>query len=255
LGHIFFLWGPLLWNLNPNRLVLDQPNLVPSWQHLGGTDHLGRDILARVIAGGKVSLTVGFLAAFTAVCFGSLVGIVAGYWGGWLDYCLMGLADVLRSIPALIFLIFWQSFSNPSLSNVVWIIVLVSWMATARVMRSEILSLKEREHILAAKAIACPEWLIMFQHLLPYCHNKLWVLFTLEFSSAVLLETTLSFLGMGLPASCASWGNMLNDAQNYLLHGYWWQVVPTALACIITLLLIHFWGEVLDGKRSSFTAN
>lgn len=248
---LFFLLGPLLSPFNPERLVLDQPNLSPSWQHPGGTDQLGRDVLARVLAGGRVSLTVGFLASLTAVFLGTMAGVIAGSWGG--DWLLMALVDVLRSIPALILLLFWQSLSTPSLANVILVIALVSWISTARVIRSEVLSLQQREHILAAKAIGCPNWLIFFHHLLPYFSDKLWVLLALEFSGAILLETTLSFLGLGLPANQASWGNMLSDGQNALLSGYWWQVIYPGFACIITLLIIHFWGE--DSNDRSITRN
>lgn len=206
---IFFLLGPLFWSSNPERVVWEKINLAPSWEHLWGTDQLGRDILSRTLAGGRISLSVGFLASLVAVSLGILIGLASGYWLGLVDYLLMGFLDAIRSIPTLILLLFWQSLTTPSLINVILVIGAVSWLQTARVIRSEVLSLKEREHILAAKAIACPSWLILYRHVLPYCLGKLWVLFILEFSNAILMETTLSFLGMGLPANYSSWGNML----------------------------------------------
>lgn len=245
---IFFFLGPFVWPLSAEKVILEQTNLAPSWAHPWGTDQLGRDVLARILAGGRISLLVGFLASLVALTLGTMIGLVAGYWGGLLDYCLMRFLDAMRSIPTLVLLLFWQSLTEPSFINVILVIGAVSWLQTARVIRSQVLSLKEREHILAAKALACSNWLILWRHILPYCQGQLWFLFVLEFSGAILMETTLSFLGLGLPANCPSWGNMLAGGQNALIYGHWWQVFFPGGIVILTLLIIHWWGEILDGK-------
>lgn len=248
----FFLLGSFFSQGKGEKIFLDAANLSPSGQHFLGTDALGRDILTTIIEGGRISLLVGISAAFVALFLGTTVGMLAGYCGGIVDNLLMGLVDILRSIPSLLLLVFWQSLSKPSLLGVVLLIAAVSWVSTARVVRGEVLSLKEREHMYAARALGCSLPRILGKHLFPYLTGKLFALFTLEFSSAVLLETTLSFLGLGLPPNYPSWGNMLSDAQNALLSGYWWQVLFPALACVCTLLLIHLWGEWLSEQREFF---
>lgn len=252
---VVFLWAVLLivggqiCSGNAEIVSLTMHNRPPSSNALLGTDQLGRDVLARILVGGRISLFVGLGSAMLAIFIGTLAGLIAGYYGGIVDNILMRFLDAVKAIPTLILLIFWQSLSQPSLLNVIVIIGGVSWLQPARIIRSEVLSLKEREHIAAAKAIACPAYLILLRHILPYCGSRLNVLFILEFSRAVLMETTLSFLGLGLPSHIPSLGNMLSNGLNAINWGYWWQVLFPGITLVISIILIHACG-VEFGKEN-----
>lgn len=245
---IFIIWAALLitggqiWLGKAETIALNLQNQPPSGQALLGTDQLGRDALARTLVGGRISLFVGLGAAMLAITIGTLVGLVAGYYGGVIDNILMRLLDAVKAIPTLVLLIFWQALSKPSWGNVVAVIGAVSWLQTARMIRSEVLSLKEREFIAAAKAIACPGYLILLRHILPYCSGRLNALFILAFSGAVLMETTLSFLGLGLPAHVPSLGNMLSSSIKAINCGYWWQVLFPGITLVISIILINACG-------------
>lgn len=245
---MFFLWAALLliggqiWSGDAETIALSRQNQPPSGYALLGTDQLGRDVLAGTLVGGSISLLIGLGAAMLAITIGTFVGLVAGYYGGIIDQVLMRLLDALKAIPTLILLIFWQTLSKPSGGNVVAVIGAVSWLQTARIVRSEVLSLKEREFIAAAKAIACPEHLILLRHILPYCAGRLNVLFMLAFSGAVLMESTLSFLGLGLPAHIPSLGNMLSNSLKALNGGYWWQILFPGITLVISIGLLNACG-------------
>lgn len=239
----FFFWlGPVFYSIDPDLVNLARINQPPSFINLAGTDELGRDVLARTLSGGRISLFIGFLAAFLSLSLGTIIGLVSGYWEGRIDWILMRLADMLRCLPSLLILLVWQSFSIPSLANIVIVISLISWISTARFIRGQVISLKGYAHVLSAKAIACPDWMILKQHILPYCCKELQVLFVLEFSGAVLLESSLSFLGLGLPVNCASWGNMLSNGECALVNGYWWQIFYPGTALFISLFLMYLLG-------------
>ena len=252
---LFLLWSVFLvvggqFELEKaETIILAMHNHPPFFNALLGTDQLGRDILARTLVGGSISLLVGMGAAVLAMVIGVTVGLVSGYYGGLLDSILMRFIDAVRAVPTLILLIFWQSLSKPSLMNVVVIIAVFSWLQAARIIRSEVLSLKEREHVAAARAIACPVYLILWRHILPYCSGRVYALFILEFSRAVSMETTLSFLGLGLPSNVPSLGNMLSNGLTAIHDGYWWQVLFPGITLVITILLIHACGVKFHRER------
>ncbi len=220
-------------------VTLSEANQLPSARHWLGTDALGRDLLANLLVGGRTALGIGFLAAVGALVLGAAVGMLGAYRGGWLDAALMRLLDTMRAVPTLLLLLFWQSMAAPSLWNVTIILVLVGWLYTARVIRSETLELKEREHVLAAKMMGLSDAVILVRHILPYASGRLRILFLMEFSGAMVMETSISFLGLGLPANIPSPGTMLHQAMSGVLSGYWWQAALPGMVLVVTLCLLH----------------
>ena len=213
---------------------------------LGG-DELGRDVLSRLIYAGRVSLSVGLMTAVIAVLVGSVLGALAGYYGGALDAAVMRLADVLLSMPTIFLLLALAAFLRPTMFTITLIIGLTSWMPVARMVRGQILSIKEQEFIAAARAIGSPDSRLIFRELLPNALAPVLVAATLTVSTAVLLESSLSYLGYGIQPPTASWGNMLNNAQTYVFYAPWAAVFP-GLMITLTVLSFNFAG---DGLRDA----
>jgi peptide/nickel transport system permease protein len=233
-----------------NPLYIDMTyKFAPPGAHgfLLGGDELGRDILSRLIYAGRVSLSVGLMTAAIAVLVGSLLGALAGYYGRALDAAVMRLADVLLSMPTIFLLLALAAFLRPTLSTVTLIIGLTSWMPVARMVRGQILSIKEQEFIAAARAIGSPDSRLIFRELLPNALAPVLVAATLTVSTAVLLESSLSYLGYGIQPPIASWGNMLNNAQTYVFYAPWAAVFP-GLMITLTVLSFNFAG---DGLRDA----
>ncbi len=212
-----------------------------------GADELGRDVLSRLLHAGRVSLAVGLVTALIAVAVGSLLGGVAGYYGGPVDACIMRLADVLLSMPTIFLLLALSAFLRPSVSTITLIIGLNSWMSVARLVRGQILSLKEQEFVAAARAIGANDRRLIFRQLLPNAVPPVLVAATLTVATAILLESSLSYLGYGIQPPTASWGNMLNNAQTYVLYAPWVAVYP-GLMITVTVLSFNFAG---DGLRDA----
>ena len=226
--------------------------------HPLGTDNVGRDLLSRLLFGGRISLTVGLFAVLMELLIGTTLGAIAGYYGGWVDYALMRLTDVFLSIPLLPLLlvltaIVAASSSKASLSF--WVIVLIigalSWMGVARLVRASFLSLREREFAEAARAVGNNDARIIFRHLLPNAVAPIVVQGTLDVAGVILTESGLSFLGLGIQPPTASWGNMLSDAQANLQIA-WWAAVFPGLCILITVLAINYMG---DGLRDALDPN
>jgi peptide/nickel transport system permease protein len=212
-----------------------------------GADELGRDVLSRLLHAGRVSLAVGLVTALIAVAVGSLLGGLAGYYGGAVDACIMRLADVLLSMPTIFLLLALSAFLRPSVSTITLIIGLNSWMSVARLVRGQILSLKEQEFVTAARAIGANDRRLIFRQLLPNAVPPVLVAATLTVATAILLESSLSYLGYGIQPPTASWGNMLNNAQTYVLYAPWVAVYP-GLMITVTVLSFNFAG---DGLRDA----
>lgn len=233
-----------------NPLYIDMTyKFAPPGAHgfLLGGDELGRDILSRLIYAGRVSLAVGLMTAAIAVLVGSLLGALAGYYGRALDGAVMRLADVLLAMPTIFLLLALAAFLRPTLSTVTLIIGLTSWMPVARMVRAQILSIKEQEFIAAARAIGSSDSRLIFRELLPNALAPVLVAATLTVSTAVLLESSLSYLGYGIQPPTASWGNMLNNAQTYVFYAPWAAVFP-GLMITLTVLGFNFAG---DGLRDA----
>jgi len=226
----------------------------PAWQaggsmaHLLGTDHVGRDVLSRLLYGARVSLVVGFAAVMVAGVIGTVLGIVSGYLGGWVDQVIMRVTDAWLALPALTFAIFLAAIIGPSMWNIVAILGLVFWTRYARVIRGEVLSLKEREFVRLAIVAGCSKTTIMRRHILPNVVNSAIVLGTLQLGVVVVTEASLSFLGVGVPPPQPAWGLMLSDGKKGLMVGYWWLTVLPGGCIMLMVLSANLLGDWLRDK-------
>src|SRR5215467_123743 len=239
---------------NPEIGVLGDRFRPPFWQaggsdaHLLGTDHLGRDVLSRLIFGARVSLVVGFTAVIVAGVIGTVLGILAGYIGGWVDQVIMRLTDAWLALPGLTFAIFLAAIVGPSMWNIVIILGAVYWTRYARVVRGEVLSLKEREFVRLAIVAGCSKWTIMRRHILPNVVNSAIVLATLMLGVVIVTEASLSFLGVGVPPPQPAWGLMLSDGKQGLMVGYWWLTVLPGCCIMLMVLSANLLGDWLRVK-------
>ena len=230
-----------------NVLDLDGMYKSPSLTHPFGTDAVGRDVLMRCIYGGKISLRIGILAALIAVSIGITVGAISGYNMGLIDNLLMRFTEALMSIPTLFILIVLGRILGPSIAITTIIIGALAWMDTARIVRAEILSLKEQDFVLAARATGIPPRRILVRHLLPNVVAPIMVAATLRVGQSIIWEASLSFLGLGVQPPTATWGNMLSRAQGHLQDAPWIAFFP-GLMILITVLCVNFIG---DGLRDA----
>jgi ABC-type dipeptide/oligopeptide/nickel transport system permease subunit len=241
------LLSPYLSVHDPVKASLDEPLQSPSLDHLFGTDYLGRDIFARVLYGTRVSLLVGISAAVLAVTLGALVGLTAGYYGGLVDSVLMRLVDTIYSPPETILLMVLVTMFPRSVWTIIMAISLTHWMSTARLVRSDTLSIRQRPFVESAVSLGAGDGYILFRHILPNLLYITVVSVTLMTAHAILTESFLSFLGLGIPPHLPSWGNMLNEAQRDVMRGIWWTTLFPGMMIVITVLSINFLGE--DLKR------
>jgi peptide/nickel transport system permease protein len=226
--------------------------------HLLGTDENGRDLLSRLIFGARISLTVALVSVFLEISIGTVLGAIAGYYGGWIDFVIMRITDVVLSIPLLPLLLVLTAIvaatSNKASLNflsIVLIIGFLSWPAVARIVRASFLSLREREYAEAARALGNSDNRIIFRHLLPNAVAPIIVQATLEIANIIILESTLSFLGFGIQPPTASWGNMLANASSNMTIAPWVAIFP-GLCILITVLAINYLG---DGLRDALDPN
>jgi peptide/nickel transport system permease protein len=226
----------------------------PFWQEGGsmayllGTDHVGRDVLSRLIYGARVSMVVGITAVLVAGGIGTLLGILSGYLGGWADQVVMRLTDTWLALPALTFAIFLAAIVGPSELNIILILGLVYWTRYARVIRGEVLSLKQREFVRLAIVAGCSSRTIMWRHILPIVINSAVVLATLMLGVVIVTEASLSFLGVGVPPPKPAWGLMMADGKKGLLVGYWWLTVFPGLCIMLMVLSANLLGDWLRVK-------
>jgi peptide/nickel transport system permease protein len=226
----------------------------PAWvaggstAHLLGTDHIGRDVLSRLIFGARVSMVVGFTAVIVAGVLGTVLGILSGYLGGWVDQVIMRVTDTWLALPALTFAIFLAAIVGPSQWNIVIILGAVYWTRYARVIRSEVLSLKERDFVRLAIVAGCSKRTIMRRHILPNVLNTSIVLATLMLGIVIVTEAALSFLGVGVPPPKPAWGLMLADGKKGLMAGYWWLTVFPGVCIVLMVLAANLLGDWLRVK-------
>jgi len=239
---------------NPEVGVLGDRFRPPAWQaggseaHLLGTDHVGRDVLSRLIFGARVSMVVGFTAVIVAGILGTGLGILSGYLGGWVDQVIMRVTDTWLALPALTFAIFLAAVVGPSEMNIVIILGAVYWTRYARVIRGEVLSLRERDFVRLAIVAGCSKKTIMRRHILPNVLNSAIVLGTLMLGVVIVTEAALSFLGVGVPPPKPAWGLMLADGKKGLMAGYWWLTVLPGLCIMLMVLSANLLGDWLRVK-------
>jgi peptide/nickel transport system permease protein len=243
---------------DPNGLDLGSAFRPPSWleggsiDYLLGTDNLGRDIFSRIIAGARISLTVSIYAIVISGGIGALIGMIAGYFGKTIDAVIMRLVDIQMSIPSLALALVIATVLSPSLTTVIVVISITYWTWYARIIRGEILSLKERDYVALAKVAGCSTATIFTRHLLPNILNTLLVLATLQVGQVIIFEASLSFLGLGIQSPDVSWGLMLADARNYITNA-WWAITLPGVAIMLTCLSANLIGDwlrdTLDPRR------
>lgn len=238
------LFAPWLAPYDPDEIHVKQILLAPSLQHWMGTDGLGRDVWSRMLFGGRVSLLVGLVAVGISTIIGVILGAIAGYYRGWTDTIIMRLVDIMLSIPSFFLILAVIAFLSPSITNVMIVIGLTSWMSVTRLVRAEFLSITQREFVTASTALGARDWRVIFKHCLPNSLTPVLVSVVLGIASAVLLESGLSFLGLGVQAPQASWGNILTDGKEYIQFAWWLSLYP-GLAILITVLGYNLLGEGL----------
>ena len=230
--------------IDPNATDVSKMSQAPSLQHIFGTDEVGRDYFIRVVYGGRISLLVGVLAMLASTIIGTAVGLISGYFGGWIDSLLMRFVDILSSIPWLVLVIVLSVLLKPGLVTIIFVIGCFSWMSIARLIRAETLSVKEREYVIYAQFIGEKNSKIIRKHIFPAVLPTLIVAATGSISSAIMTESALSFLGIGIQPPVASWGSLLQNAQASLQQAPYMAILP-GLFIILTVYSFNSLGNYL----------
>ncbi|MGP0687679.1 oligopeptide ABC transporter permease [Priestia aryabhattai] len=243
------IFAPLLTKADITRIDYMAMNATPSSEHWFGTDTNGRDVFARTLYGGRTSLLIGVACTTLVILIGTLIGSVAGYYGGKVDQFLMRFTDFVLNFPLIVFVVVLNTILIGKISGV-WTLILVvsflSWGSTARLVRSKVLAEKENEYVLSAVSIGCSPFKIIFKHLLPNVFSTIVVQASLQMAILIVFESAISFIGFGVPADTPSWGNMLTEArESDVLQNKPWMWVPPGLAITFTILAINFIGEGL----------
>ncbi len=245
-------FAPALARYDPNAIDIKSALEPPSQNHILGTDSLGRDLLSRMVYGARISLIIGIIAVGISVLVGTSLGAIAGYFGGGIDAIVMRFVDMMLCLPTFFLILTVVALLEPNIINIMAIIGLTSWMGVARLVRAEALSLREREFVLAARATGASDFRIITKHILPNALGPVLVSATLGVGGAILVESSLSFLGIGVQPPTPSWGNILLDAKA-TLGVAWWLMLYPGLAILVTVLGFNLLGEglrdVLDPRR------
>jgi peptide/nickel transport system permease protein len=241
------LLAPMLAPYDPLKQDLDNDLVAYSTAHPLGTDKLGRDILSRTIYGGRISLLTGIATVVVSLIIGVAAGSFSGYFGGWLDLVLMRLVDILMAFPGFLLAIALTAVLGPGLEHVILALCLIGWTGYARLVRAEILSLRERDFVQAARGLGCPPKRIILRHLIPNLLPPLLIQATFGLAAAIVAEGSLSFLGLGVEPPAPSWGSMLNDGRQFLLVAPHLTTYP-GLALMITVLALNIVGDTLQER-------
>jgi peptide/nickel transport system permease protein len=245
--------APVLAPFDPLAQDIGQRLRPPGWTaadgraHWLGTDHLGRDILARILFGARIALVVGLAAVAIAGTLGLAIGLVSGYFGGKVDDVFMRLADVQLAFPFILLALAVIGVLGPSLRNIIAVVGVSGWVVYARIVRGEVLSLREREFVQAARAVGSPTWRVILRHVVPNAFTPWLVIATLDMARVIVVESALSFLALGVPPPTPTWGGMLADGRVYLSTAWWLATFP-GLAILVTVLGINLLG---DGLRDT----
>jgi peptide/nickel transport system permease protein len=241
--------APVVIGLDPTKMDPRQSMKPPSAEHILGTDVAGRDIWARLVFGARVSLAVGLVSVSISIAISLILGTLSGFYGGAVDMIIMRFTDVMMVFPGLILVIAVVSVLGPSIFNVMIVLGVLGWTGTTRLLRGQILSVRELDYVLAARAIGAPNGRIMMAHVLPNALAPLLVAATFSIAGAILTEAGLSYLGLGVLPPAASWGSMLNAANSItVLERNWWVWIPPGIAVLLTVMAINFIG---DGLRDA----
>ncbi|WP_321828553.1 ABC transporter permease [Thalassovita sp.] len=243
------IFAPLLTEHDPQKINLRAMLKPPSWDHLLGTDRTGRDVFARILYGGRISILVGLGSALMAAVIGVGIGCYTGYKGGWIDTLALRISEIFMSFPQIILVLLLVSIAGQSLMNLIIIFVLTGWAPMYRMARAKMLSLREEEYVQALRSFGVPTVKICYKHILPNALGPIMVNITLSTAMFILAEAGLSFLGLGVPLSVPTWGNILNVAQDLrVLQNNWWLWLPVGSVISLFVLSVNFIG---DGLRDS----
>ena len=244
---IIAIFAPMIAPYNPGQIDIENILTAPSRPHIFGTDSLGRDLFSRMVYGARISLMVGFIAVGIASIIGIALGAIAGYYGKWVNAIIMRFIDIMLCFPTFFLILAVIALLEPSIINIMVIIGATSWMGMARLMAAEILSLKERDFIYAERAIGASDLRIIAKHLIPNAMAPVLVSITLGIAGAILVESSLSFLGIGVQPPTPSWGNILSEGKAVMGAGWWMMLFP-GLAIFITVLGYNLLGEGIREK-------
>lgn len=241
--------APLLTSYSPKAVDMKSILKAPSSAHLFGTDKIGRDVFARVLYGGRMSIAIGFGSALGCAAIGVLLGCYSAYRGGWFDSLMVRISEVFMSIPQLILVMMLVAILGQSAKNIVIIFVICGWGSCFRMARSQVLSIREEEYVQSLKVFGLNPFVICYKHILPNALSPIIVNVTLSTAMFILEEAALSFLGLGVPMEIPTWGNILNAAQDmYTLQNNWWMWLPTGIVVSLFVMSINFMG---DGIRDT----
>ena len=239
---IVSVFAPWISPYDPGAIDLKHVLAPPSAEHWFGTDQLGRDVLSRMIWGARISLKVGFVATGLAILIGMLLGAIAGYYGGWIDTLIMRFVDIMLCFPSFFLILAVIAFLEPSIWNIMLVIGLTGWMGVTRLVRADFISLRERDFVRAARAVGAGDARIIFLHILPNAMASILVAATLGIAGAILTESALSFLGIGVQPPTPSWGNILTAGKDNIDIAWWLSLYP-GLAILMTVVGYNLLGE------------
>ena len=242
---LFSFVGPLIYHTNQLDTSLTQANLPPSSAHLLGTDTNGFDELGRMMKGGQASLEIGFAAAFVAIVIGTLFGAVSGLVGGLVDSTMMRVVDIFLSVPFLFVVLILAVKFGATVASLSLVIGFFAWQVPARLVRGEVLTLRERNFVLAARAAGSSRWRLVSRHLIPNALGVVIVNVTFQVADAILAVSYVGFLGFGLHFPNVDWGDQLSDGSQYLQDGYWWLIFPVGACIVLTVMALNFIGDAL----------
>ena len=242
---LFSFVGPLIYRTNQLDTSLTLSNLPPSGAHLFGTDGQGFDELGRIMKGGQAALEIGFFAAFVAIVIGTLWGAVSGLAGGIIDSTMMRIVDIFLSVPFLFVVLILAVKFGATVLSLSLVIGFFSWQVPARLVRGEVLSLRERDFVLAARTAGANSWRLISRHLIPNALGVVIVNVTFQVADAILAVSYIGFLGFGLHFPNVDWGDQLSDGTTYLQDGYWWLIYPVGACIVLTVMALNFIGDAL----------
>ena len=247
---VFVILGPYLYRINPATQYRGERNLSPQWfshednMFILGTDALGRDIASRLIHGGRLSLYISITAVIVSLIIGVITGLLSGYFGGWIDTILMRMVDIQLSIPVLILAIAIVAVLGPNLTNLIFVLGFTRWVTWARIVRANVMQVKELEYVKTARAIGASPALVILRHILPNIVTPIIIVSSQSVGLFILMEASLSFLGLGVQPPTPSWGGMIADGRSYIMI-YPWHALAPGIAVMITVLAVNIFGDGL----------